>query len=150
MTAFAFDVTVPANEIISTALGTGPGNTFLSATDLGKAVTLAVTNTSSHVLAAAGAEIDGFITSVEPITVNNGFSFGGILIEGRIQATVGANQGATPMAPGDYVVADVQTAVGTLGLAQVKTGAPTKKLWRCISRVSGTGATGSTVVLERV
>lgn len=167
MTTFAFDVTVPAQEIISTALGTGSGNTFQSPYDIGKPVTLAAAN--NHVLAAASAEIDGFVTSIEPSTVNGGYSFGGILVEGRILAVVGANQGATPMAVGDYVVADVQDALGTAvsstgswtnypgsapstptgPTAKVKTGAPTKKFWRCIRKVSGTGAAGSVVLLER-
>jgi len=166
MTTFAFKVTVPANEIISSALGTGVGNKFQSPYDIGKAVTLAGEN--NHVLAAAGADIDGFVHSVEPITVNGGFSFGGVLVEGRIEVVVGANQGATPMAAGDYVVADAQLALGTVGdhqswtppgtspssptgpTAQVKTGTPTHKFWRCIRVVSGTGAAGSVVLLERV
>jgi len=165
MTAFVFGVTVPANTIISTALGTGVGNTFQSPYDIGKAVTLAGNN--NHVLAAAGAEIDGFVTSVEPITVNQGFSFGGILTEGRVIANVGANQGATAMVVGDYVVADTQLALGVVGsdqswvapgtspstptgpTAQVKTGANAHKMWRCISILSGTGAAGSNVLLER-
>lgn len=165
MTAFAFGVTVPANEIISSALGTGSGNTYTSPADVGKAVILSTAN--NHILATAGADIDGFVNSVEPYTVNGGYSFGGILVEGRILAVVGANQGATPMAVGDYVVADTQLALGTVGsnqawtapgtapstptgpTAQVKTGSPAKKFWRCISKVSGTGAAGSVVVLER-
>lgn len=165
MTTFAFDVLVPAEQIISSALGTGSGNTFASPSDVGKAVTLGTAN--NHVLAAANAEIDGFVNSVDPGTVNAGYSFGGVLTKGRILAVVGANQGATPMAVGDYVVADAQLALGTVGsnqqwsapgtppsnptgpTAQVKTGSPTKKLWRCIRKVSGTGAAGSVVVLER-
>jgi hypothetical protein len=166
MTAFAFGVTAPANEIITSALGTGTGNTFNSPSDIGKAVVLGTSQ--NHVLASAGNDIDGFVNSVESYTVNGGFSFGGVLVEGRIQAVVGANQGATPMAVTDYVVADVQLALGTVGTnqqwtgypgtppstptgptAQVKTGAPTRKFWRCISIISGTGAAGSVVLLER-
>jgi hypothetical protein len=166
MTAFAFQETVPGDTNISSALGTGSGNTFSAAADIGKAVVLAAAN--NHVLASAGNEIDGFVNSVEPFTVNGGYSFGAVKTKGRIKAVVGANQGATPMAAGDYVVADAQLALGTVGdnqqwanypgtapstptgpTAQVNTGAPTKKLWRCISVISGTGAAGSVVLLER-
>ena len=165
MTTFAFGVTVPADRIISSALGTGSGNTYSSSADIGKAVKLSSAN--NHILATGGDEIDGFVNSVEPFTVNGGYSFGGVLTEGRLLAIVGANQGATPMAVGDYIVADTQLALGTVGTAQgwtapgtspstptgptgmVKTGTPAKKFWRCISKISGTGAAGSIVLLER-
>ncbi|WP_019865143.1 hypothetical protein [Methylovulum miyakonense] len=164
MTAFTRKVTVPNPNIISDALGSG-SDTWLSAKDVGKAVKLGA---ASHVLATAGADIDGFVNSIEPYTVNNGYAFGGILTEGRVEALVGANQGATAMAVGDYVVADTQLALGTASSAQqwasppgtapsnptgpnaqVKTGSPAKKFWRCIAIISGTGAAGSLVILER-
>ena len=164
--SFKFDVTVPAQHINSSALGTGGSNLFTSPNDIGKPVVLASSN--NHTLAAAGNEIDGFVNSVEPYLVNGGYSFGGVLTHGRVQAIVGANQGGTPMAVGDYVVADTQSALGTVGAAQawttypgtqpsnptgptalVKTGAPTKKFWRCMRIISGAGAAGSVVLLER-
>lgn len=165
MTAFVFTELTPAQCIQSTALGTGSGNTFASPYDIGKPVTLAAAN--NHVLAAANAEIAGFVNTIEPFTVNNGYSFGGILVEGRIEALVGPNQGATPMAVGDYVVADTQLALGTgtpvpqwtppgtapstpTGpTARVKTGTPSKKLWQCIRIISGTGVAGDRILLER-
>lgn len=143
---FAFGITVPANEIITSALGTNSG-AATSATDVGKAVKLSTAN--NHILATGGDEIDGFINSVEPVKVNGGYNLGGVLIEGRIEALVGANQGGTPMAVGDYVVADTQAAFGTAGVAKVKTGTPAHKFWRCIRIVSGTGVAGDTVLLER-
>jgi hypothetical protein len=175
MTDFAFGVTVPAQEINSSALGTGSGNIFQSPYDVGKAVNLGTAQ--NHILAVAGSDIDGFVTSVEAFTVNGGSSFGGVLVEGRILAVVGANQGGTAMAVGNYVVADTQLALGTVGAnqtwtapgtapssptgptAQVKTGVagvagtsfstPLRKFWRCIRIVSGAGAAGSVVLLER-
>jgi len=166
MTQFVFDVTVPVAQVLTTALGTGAGNTYTSPYDNGKAVSLGTAN--NHVLATAGADIDGFINSIESYTVNGGYSHGGIVVSGRVKAVVGANQGATPMAVGNYVVADTQLALGTVGnnqswtppgtapsnptgpTAQVKTGTPVHKFWCCIRIVSGTGAAGSVVLLQRI
>ena len=157
------DVHAISGEVQSWLLGTGGANLYKSAYETGKAVTMAANQ--NMVLAAQGAEIDGFINSVEVGTIG-GFSWGGVLVEGRIWAVVGPNQGATPMAVGDYVVADAQAAVGNVGSNQVwtdypgtipslptgptalvKTGNPTKQFWRCI-RVIGTGAAGSEVLLQ--
>jgi len=165
MTAFARGVTAPTPVIISDALGTG-SDVYHSPSDIGKALSLGA---ASHALAMAGSDIDGFLHSVEPFTVNDGYSFGGIKIAGQQQAVVGANQGGTAMAVGDYVVADTQLALGTAGsnqqwtnypgtapstptgpTAQVRTGSPARKFWRCIRIISGTGAAGSVVLLERL
>jgi hypothetical protein len=147
MTTFVFTELVPTEKVLSAALGPNANTKFADA-DVGKAVKLGSAN--NYVLVEAGDEIEGFVTSIEPFTVNNGFSFGGVVVSGRVTAEVGANQGATPMAVGDYVVADAPVALGTAGKAQVKTGTPTKFLWRCIRVVSGTGAAGSMVLLERI
>lgn len=147
MTTFVFTELVPTEKVLSAALGPNTSTKFADA-DVGKAVKLGSAN--NYVLVEAGDEIEGFVTSIEPFTVNNGFSFGGVVVSGRVTAEVGANQGATPMAVGDYVVADAQVALGTAGKAQVKTGTPSKFLWRCIRIISGTGAAGSTVLLERI
>jgi hypothetical protein len=147
MTTFVFTELVPTEKVLSAALGPNTNTKFADA-DVGKAVKLGSAN--NYVLVEAGDEIEGFVTSIEPFTVNNGFSFGGVVVSGRVTAEVGANQGATPMAVGDYVVADAPVALGTAGKAQVKTGTPTKFLWRCIRVVSGTGAAGSMVLLERI
>lgn len=146
MTAFAFNETVPA-EVFSTALGTGSGNQFTT-NDVGKVVKLGTAQ--NYVLASGGNEIEGFVTSVEPFTVNGGYTFGGVTDEGFKEVVVGANQGATPMAVGDWVVADTQTALGTAAAGAVKTGTPTKFLWRCVRIISGTGAAGSAVLVQRV
>ena len=161
MTTFVFTETVP-NQLESAALGANSGGKFVSA-DLNKAVKLGTAN--NFVLATNGDEIDGFVKAIEPFTVNDGFSFGGVQREGRVSAVVGANQVST-MAVGDYVVADTQVALGTAGAAKVRTGTafaqsgttpfgvtnstPARALWRCIRIVSGTGAAGDPVILERV
>lgn len=147
MTTFVFTELVPTEKVLSAALGPNSSTKFADA-DVGKAVKLGSAN--NYVLVEADDEIEGFVTSIEPFTVNNGFSFGGVVVSGRVTAEVGANQGATPMAVGDYVVADAPVALGTAGKAQVKTGTPTKFLWRCVRVVSGTGAAGSMVLLERI
>ena len=143
---FAPLTTTPAElDIASAAIGDNTqqaGSEF----DIGKAVKLG--DEQNYVLCAANDEIEGFINTVSPQTVNDGFSFGGIQRRKRIMAQVGANQGGTAMAVGDFVVADAQIAFGTKGVAQVKTGAPTMYLWRVL-RVDGAGTTGNMVLLER-
>ena len=143
---FAPLTTNPAElDITSAAIGDNTkqvGSEF----DIGKAVKLG--EDQNYVLCEANDEIEGFINAVSPQTVNDGFSFGGIQRRKRIMAQVGANQGGTAMAVGDFVVADAQIAFGTKGVAQVKTGTPTMYLWRVL-RVDGAGAAGDMVLLER-
>ncbi len=129
--------------------------------DVGKAVKMGTAN--NFVLCDAGDEIEGFVSSISAEgTYNGGFSFGGVQRDRRILAEIGANQGATPAAVLDYVVADTQVPLGTAGMAKVKTGpvaaagvqaAPTKYLWRIIRIVSngpgGAGTAGSVVLLNR-
>jgi hypothetical protein len=162
MTAFVFTELVPT-ENESAALGVNAAGKFTDK-DLGKPVKFGAAN--NYVLAAAGNDIDGFVLSVEPFTVNDGVGFGGVMRKGRITVEVGANQGGTPMAVGDYVVADAQAAVGTAGTAKVKTGVafaqsgttpfaitretPLHAMWRCIRIISGTGVAGDSVLLERL
>lgn len=138
--------TTPAElDITSAAIGDDTqqaGSEF----DIGKAVKLG--EDQNYILCVADDEIEGFINTVSPQTVNDGYSFGGIQRRKRIMAEVGANQGATAMAVGDFVVADAQIAFGTKGVAQVKTGTPTMYLWRVL-RVDGDGTTGTPVLLER-
>lgn len=162
MTAFVFTETVPAEKIESAALGVD--NTHKLATaDVGKAVKLSTAN--NFVLCSGGDEIDGFVNSVDAFTVNDGFSFGGVLREGRVVAMVGSNQSGS-MAVGDYVVADTQVTLGTAGYAKVKSGTaasqlgsgaytytaatPSRNLWRCIRLIEGSGAVGKLVLLERL
>ena len=62
---------------------------------------------------------------------------------------VGATEAST-VVPGDLVVTDTQAALGTAGLPQVQSGAPTTFKWRCIRVITGTGATGDKVLIERI
>lgn len=138
--------TTPAElDIASAAIGDDTQQAS-SDFDIGKAVKLG--DEQNYILCTAGDEIEGFINTVSPQTVNDGYSFGGIQRRKRIMAEVGANQGGTAMAVLDYVVADDQVAFGTKGVAQVKTGTPTSYLWRVL-RVDGDGTTGTAVLLER-
>jgi len=164
MTAFSRQVTVPNPNIVTDALGT-VGQGLTAATDIGKAVALAA---ASCTLATGGQEIYGFITSIEPATINDGYAYGGVLVNGRQVAVVGANQGGTAMAVGDLVVADTQTAAGDAGAfqswaapgtvpstptgptARVKTGTPTSCFWKCIRLIEGSGVAGKKVLLERI
>ena len=102
----------------------------------------------------------------EPNTVNEGFSFGSVQRNGRVQAVLAA--GVSGAAVGDYVVAATQEVVGTQvngNKALVKPGTaasqltsgtyaftertPNTFMWRII-RLLTNGNAGSTVVLERV
>lgn len=129
-----------------------------SVADEGKAVKLA--GESRFVLAVAGDEIEGFITSVEAAT-QNGWSIGGINRGDPQWATADGLQ-ATPgtgtIAVGDYVLAGSITAKGTrltqyqkvvkaTTQANVK-GSPFS--WRVVSLGPvGTGAVGTAIVIER-
>lgn len=120
----------------------------LTDNDIGKCVKLAASN--NYVLCATTNEIEGILVATEPSTYNSGFAFGTVQRRGRATATVGANQGGTPMAVGDLVTADTQAAVDTAGGAVVITGSPTTFLWRVLRIISGTGVAGDSVLIERV
>lgn len=133
-------------DVVSTALGAAADDKFRTDTDVGKAVKLSGEGT--HDICAADDEIVGFIDTVKGITVNDGYSFGGVQRGGTHSAVVGSAQ--TPaIEVGDLVVADAQEVAGTKGKAQVKTGTPTTFKWQVVS-VKGDGETGSNVVLERI
>lgn len=170
MTDFVFSELVhdPLARVEDGALGTGginaahtTGNIW-GTTENGKPVKL---GGAGFVACAADDAIDGFVSSVEVMTVNDGYSFGSVKRGGRVLATVGTDQGATPMAVGDFVVAGAGTAaVGTAGGGMVKTlvltgfttnadpaiAALLKARWRCIRLVTGTGISTNLVLLEKV
>lgn len=149
MADFEFNVLTHSPErlnVISSRLGPNPATKYTDK-DVKKAVKLGAN--ANHVLCEAGDEIQGFIDSVDAAT-NGGYSFGGVARCNRgtrVEAVIGATQGATPARVDDLVVADDQLAVGTKGLPRVKTGNPSRHLWRILN-VRGTGATGTVVVLE--
>lgn len=151
----------PLAQIETTALGTNAND--IKTADIGKAVKRSGANTM--ILCVENDEVEGFITSVEPATVNDGYSYGAVQFNRRMLAEVGANQASTISLYG-HVVADAQAAAGTAGIAKVKDGAaasqltsgnydytertPNTHLWRVLRIVSGTGVTGDTVLLERI
>ena len=149
MADFKFQVLTHSPErlnVISSKLGPDANTKY---TDLDKKKAVKLGAHGNHVLCVAGDEIEGFIDSVDAATAG-GFSFGGVARSNRgfrVEAQVGAGQGATSLAVGDLVVADNQLAVGTKGLPQVKAGAPVHHVYRVLT-VNGTGAVGDVVVLE--
>lgn len=136
----------PHADIISAALGASSAAPY-GENDIGKGVKLGTAQ--NYVPVADGDEIEGFVVSLEPFTVNDGFSFGSVQRNGRVHAEVGASQVGN-IAVGALVVADVPVALGTAGALKVKTGTPATYKWRVLRIISGTGATGSTVLIERV
>ena len=149
MSTFVFTETVQEPSLAqyeSACLGASASGD-LNDNDIGKAVKVGASN--NFLLTAAGDEIEGIVVAIEPATYNGGWSFGTVARRGRALATVGPNEGTT-VVPGDLVVADTQAAVNTAGGLVVQSGSPTTFLWRCIRVVSGTGATGDTVLIERV
>lgn len=143
-TTFAFgeQLSIEQRRIVSAALGASNSATF-NRNDIGKAVKLG--SAQNYVLAADGDEIEGFVSSVEVMTVNGGFSFGAVQRGGDMYAKVGSGS----VAVGGYVVSYTQAALGTAGAPAVKAGSPTKFLWRCVRIVSGTGTVGDTILLRR-
>jgi hypothetical protein len=171
-TVFKQDISVlPPGGIISSPLGANATGEFAQA-DVGKAVKFQDdgNGTFTAVLCAANDDIDGFVSSVEPFTVNSGFSFGGVQVKGRVKVEVGT----TAVALGDLVVLESQAALGTAGVPRVvkkpdltlnsgtvaalATDVATrlneyaaKSFWKCVQVVTGTGATaGDQIIIERV
>lgn len=139
--------------IITDALGTAVANVgTYDDLEVGKGVILAA---ASYVAASKDDEIEGIVNSVEPNTVNTGFSWGGIQTKGRFIAILGASQDTTA-APGDALVNDTPIADGTAGTIQVygtgSTGFPAGPFlfnWRIIRLIDG-GDTGDQVLIERI
>jgi hypothetical protein len=137
--------------------GTGAANNFSDA-DVGKLVQLVAD--SRYNLCAAGAEIEGVITSVEPAT-QNGYSIGGVLKDDAKIWAVADGLQATPgtgtIAVGDYVVAGTITAKGTALATFPKVckataaGNTLNYKWRVVSLyTAGTGVVGTTIVIEQI
>lgn len=134
--------------IITDALGTGAGE--YDDAEKGKGVVLGA---AAYVAAAKANEIEGIVNTIESGLRNGGYSWGGIQTKGRALATVGASQTAN-VAVGGLVVNDTPIANDTVGLIQVfdaGTGyvAPSTFFWRVIRIITGTGAAGDSVLIER-
>lgn len=160
MTTFVFEPTVPAGVAKSAVLGASTSAKFADA-DLGKPVKLGTVQ--NYVLATDGDDIEGFVVAIEPYTVNGGYSFGSVLDKGRFKALVDTSDSVEI---GDYVVAGTQAALGTASLPVITKGVafaqsgttpfavteatPKHFFWRVVRIVSGTGAAGDTVLIERI
>lgn len=151
--------TAPSESSQTVRLGAGnaAGDRF-DLKEQGKIVKLVAPD--RYDLAAVGDEIEAFITSVEAAP-QNGYSIGGIVKENLQFVTADGLQG-TPgvgaIAFGDYVLAGTITAKGTALAAYPKVVKATTQAnvkaspysWRVVSLgVAGTGAVGTTIVIER-
>ena len=169
MAKFTFGVLVQDQRNISAAFGFGPTDAF-DDSSIDKPVKLATTAnlaavsapsgftapTSNYIKCQLGDEIEGFVSSVSPETVNSGYSFGSIQTWGRKIARVDSDQvntsGHTALIVGDKVVAGTVVADGTYATNQqpsVRSGSPAIFVWRVISLLGGTGAVGTPVLIER-
>ena len=151
--------TVPLGLVQTVRLGAGSAvGDRLSDVDEGKFAKLV--GESRYNLAAVGDELEGVISSVEPAT-SGGFSIGGVL-RGRtgdmlwvtFDGTEAAGTGS--IAIGAVVVAGTPVAKGTAQttyprVRSATTPANVVTKWRVVSLGSaGTGAAGTTGVIERV
>ncbi len=149
MTDFVFTplVNSPHADTISTALGATATDLY-SDKDVGQSVKLGTAN--NYIPTTDGSDLEGMVVAVMGITVNGGFSFGSVQKDKRLEVVVAANEVGT-VDPGDLVVCGTPIALGTVGsLPQVKVGTPATHIWRCIRILSGTGAAGDSVLIERV
>jgi hypothetical protein len=153
MSTFAFNVKVndPFASITEAALGASTGDGW-GDEEVGKAVKLGPAN--NYILATADDPIEGFVVGVEPNTVNQGFSFGSVQRNCRVEVVLSV--GETGVVVGDTVTADTQEVVGTQtngnkALVQQE-GTPGDAgdfVWRVIA-LRTDGEAGSTVLIERV
>lgn len=165
MESFMFGVTVPSGRVVSAALGVD-ANSKLNDNDIGKPLKLIASDT--YGICGDGDEIEGLHVSMEPHTVNNGFSFGSVqtcYLGDRIEAI---NKGAGAISVGQYVLAAAQAARNTknagsldtpkpyvkAGVANNTTGpvfqSPATYRWRVVSLLGGNGAVDSEILIERV
>lgn len=147
MADLRFDVTVPQlpGGVDSAALGASAAAKF-GPKDLNKAVKLA--GADNYILAADGNDLEGVVITVEAPTVNDGFSFGSVMVRFKHQT---ATVSGTDLAVGAAVVCGPQAALGTAQADPVvKAGAGVLFKWRVKSLLGGTGAAGTTVLIEPI
>jgi len=153
---------LPPGGIISSPLG-DTAALPLAQNDVGKAVIFQAgaaglaAGTLEAVLAGDNDNIAGFVSSVEPNTVNEGYSFGGVQVKGQYEVEVGATGSVALL---DFVHIDgAQDARGVAktSLVKVKTmavdatdvvGIP---MWQVTQILTGDGTTaGDKLLIERV
>lgn len=150
--------------------GTGAANN-VDDKERGKPVKLV--GDSRYDLCAVGDPIEGFIAAVETATLD-GYTIGSVVTKGRKEATADGLQ-ATPgtgtIAVGDFVVCGTPVAKGTALSAPPKVCKATMQPgvteaavvgdvndmlkvamhpWRVVAILSGTGAVGDKLLIERV
>lgn len=131
---------------ISTKFGANVNEKFTDK-EIGKLVKDGTTG-GNQVLAADGDEIEGWVDSISPGTMD-GFTWGGAAKPGTGQR-VEAKVSGTALVLNDLVVAGPQAAIGTASLPVVKKGTPATYKWKVINLFTGAGAAGSTVLLVRI
>lgn len=153
---------LPPGAIVSSPLGDTISTQFAQ-NDVGKAITYKAgtgglaAGTLEAILAVDDDDIEGFVNSVEPNTVNDGYSFGGVQELGQIIVERGAT--AVNVLLKDFVVMDgAQEALGTVQtLVKVKkytvlaTDLVGKPLWKVTQILTGDGTSaGDQLLIERV
>jgi len=173
MAKFLMTELVDLAKVITARLGAGTRTAsaanLMSDKEVGKFVKLV--GESRYNLCAAGDEIEGRIAAWQSATLDD-YSIGSVMVNGRFQVTADGLQ-ATPgtgtIALGDYVVCGTVVAKDTALTAPAKVckatalsfattpavnfpaGSNLRFQWRVISLGSaGTGAVGTTIVIERV
>jgi len=104
---------------------------------------------NSFIACAAGDDIGGQIVHMEGATINDGFSYGSVKKDRRIQVIVGADGDTNAVTVGATVVADVQPDLVTGGVGHVKVGTGVRHKWEVIA-ISGAGAAGDIALLQKV
>lgn len=147
--AFKFRSKLTDGYLIPALVGTVA--TPLTSADSQKSVKY---STGDNVLLCAdGDEIASFLASVETTLAADGSKLGNIIdvtVGTRHKAVIAAGS-TTVVAGTSLVVSAAQSAIGTAdAYPKVKAGTPTTYKWIVRSILSGAGAAGSIVLLERV
>lgn len=149
MAKFKFNQKVDLDraDITDAAIGAAAGEAW-SSKDIGKLLKIEASSVDANYTAVGvDDDIEGFLVSIEPVTVNEGFKFGSVQRNGRVWV-INADAGAVVV--GDEVVAAAQTvAIGTAGKSKVKKGTGSMFRWRVIA-LAVAGAIGDEVLIERV
>lgn len=144
------------SEMITARVADGAGTANqLNRLDNGKLVRLK--GDSQYGLSAVGEEIEGLLVAADTMAPQDGFNLGTVQTEDRIYVTLDGLQG-TPgtgvVAVGDYVVTGTAVARGTSlsgslpKVCKATTASSVVFKWRVIAITVGTGAVGSTAVIE--
>lgn len=137
-------------NVISAKLGATEREGFKTGTDVGKPMAMG-TIPGTFAIAAAGAEIEGFLDNVDAGGTTDGFDFGGVACGNRGLRYHAEIEGAANLF--DLVVAGDNATAGEAnasGLGKVKVGEPKLHIWRIIDIAGGadTATGGETVTLE--